>query len=487
MKKVLYLLLAVVVCFAFVSCADDAAVTTTSDVSTTAPDAAGEKLDIPLEYDFEGYEFNFLNTGNFDFYELGYDEESSIPIDNAQYKRKLAVEQNYNVEIIEHTDWAYSNGGGPGYKKVTQQVNSGDYTYDTCMIAAYDTVVLAYSGLLYNMAAIPTISLEKSWWDQNATESCSVNDIVFFTTGDFTISENKCATGLLFNKKMLADYNLESPYELVRDGEWTLEKFGQMVKAVSEDVNSDGEWDENDRYGLLAWDATATYMVNAIGERCCTINEDGDLELTLYSEKTVSALEQFKEIFNNEQISFRYSKIGDNAFVPAWNENHALFFPFRVLSAVLNSRDMNSDFGILPMPKYDVQQENYYSGVVAYHLPFVCFPLTQEDVDRAGMITEALSYYGQKYVLPALYDITIVGQGTRDVDSEEMLTIIFDNIIYDVGYIYRIGPYADHVKKYTIEDRGSYASMYDTYKTQANAMINIINLSFDRAVAEWAE
>lgn len=485
MKKVLYLLFAVAICFAFVSCGGDTVETTEIDLGATEPVNDEETLDIPLTYDYEGYEFNFLNAGNFDFYELGYDEESSIPIDNAQYKRKRAVEQNYNVDIFEHTDWGYSAGGGPGYKKVSAQVNSGDYTYDACMIASYDTVVLAYNGYLYNINAIPTISLEKSWWDQNATESCSVKDVVFYTTGDFTISENKCATGILFNKRLLADYNMESPYDIVRNGEWTLEKFGNMIKQVSEDLDSDGDWDENDRYGLLAWDATATYIVNAVGERCGTINEEGNLELTLFSEKMVSALEQFKEVFNNKQVSFRYGQVDTNAFVPAWNGDHALFFPYRVLSAVLNSRDMTSDFGILPMPKYDVQQENYYSGVVAYHLPFVCFPLMQEDVERAGTIVEALSYYGQQYVLPALYDITIVGQGTRDVDSEEMLTIIFDNIVYDIGYIYRLGSYADHVKDYTVEDKGSYASMYDAYKMQATGMVNVINAAYDRVIKDW--
>lgn len=485
MKKAGYLFLAALICFSFVSCGEEVIQTTDIDSGVTKPVSGEETLDIPLTYDYEGYEFNFLNTGNFDFYELGYDEESSIPIDNAQYKRKRAVEQNYNVDIIEHTEWGLSKGGGPGYKKVSAQVNSGDYTYDACMIAAYDTVVLAYSGYLYNINAIPTISLEKSWWDQNATESCSIRDVVFFTTGDFTISENKCATGLLFNKKLIADYNMESPYELVRNGDWTLEKFIGMIKQVSEDVNSDGDWDENDLYGLLAWDGTATYMVNAFGERSCTVNEDGDIELTLFSEKVINGLERFKEVFNNNQVSFRYSTIDANAFVPAWNGDHALFFPYRVLSAVLNSRNMTSDFGIIPMPKYDAQQENYYSGVAAYHLPFVCFPLIQADVERAGTIVEALSYYGQKHVLPALYDTTIVGQSTRDVDSEEMLTIIFDNIVYDVGYIYRIGPYADHVQSYTIEEKGSYAAMYDKYKMQASGMANVINAAYKRAVEEW--
>ena len=489
MKRFLSILLVAVMCLSFVACGDDVEVTTGLATVTDATEDAGEKPDIPLTYDYEGYEFTFLSAGNNAYSELSFDEESSIPLDNAQYKRKMKMQQDYNIEIEEISEFSYSSGGGPGFKRVSNQVNSGDYTYDLALIAGYDVSVLAYSGYLYDLASIPTINLSKSWWDQNATDSLSINGVTFFTTGDFTVSDNKAAYAMMFNKKLLSDYNLESPYDLVYNGEWTYEIFGEMVKAVSEDLNQDGEYNEKDRFGLLVWDDSIIGVVNAAGERCCTINDEGVIELTFYNENTLSALEQYAEIAYNEQVALQWQRIGGSLGATGgdmWVADQALFNSTTV-GTIISSREMESDFGVLPYPKLTVQQENHYSTVSAYLTPYVCIPLIQEDIERTGTLTEALAYHGQKIVLPALYDVALIGQGTRDEDSEGMLDIIFDNLVYDIGYIYQIGPYNKQLIIQLRDRNENFTSMYDTYKPSANAMLMLINKAYAAAVAEWSE
>jgi len=488
MKRIICLLLAIIMCLSLVACGGDTEVTTApvGDASESTDDGA-EKPDIPLTYDYEGYEFNFLSAGNGENSELGYEEESSIPLDNAQYKRRMKMEQDYNIEIEEELESAYSSGGGPGFKKISNQVNSGDYTYDLALIAGYDVSVLAYSGYLYDMASIPTINLEKSWWDQNATDSLTIKGVTFFTTGDLTTTDNRFAYALMFNKTMLSNYNLESPYDIVYNGEWTYEKFGEMVKVVSEDLNQDGEYNEKDRFGLLVWDDSIVGVVNSAGERCCTINDEGVIELTFYNENTLSALEQYAEIAYNEQTALHWQRIGGslgNTGSTMWVADQALFNA-TLVGGVISSREMESDFGVLPYPKLTVQQENHYSTVAAYNTPYVCVPLIQEDIERTGTLTEALAYHGQKIVLPALYDVALIGQGTRDEDSEGMLDIIFDNLVYDIGYIYQIGPYNKQLIVYLRDRNENFTSMYDTYKPSANAMLKLINQAYDKAVAEW--
>ncbi len=486
MKKIIALLLAAVMCLSFVACGGDVEETKPVVDVTDATDDDAEMPDIPLTYDYDGYEFTFLSCGNQRYLELSVDEESSIPLDNAMYKRKAKMEQDYNIEIEEVSEFSYSSGGGPGFKRISNQVNSGDYTYDTALIAGYDVSVLAYGGYLYDMASVPTINLEKSWWDQNATESTSVKGTVFFTTGDLTVSNNKQAFALMFNKKLLSNYNLESPYDLVYNGEWTFEKLGEMVKAVGEDLNQDGTYDTEDLYGLLVWDDSIVGVVNAAGQRCCTINDEGIIELTFYNESTLSALEQYAEIAYDEQHAIHWQRFADDAATAIWQSDRGLFNASRVES-IISYREMESDFGVLPYPKLNVQQENYYSTVAAYGTPYVCLPLMQEDIERTGTLTEALAYHGQKIILPALYDVSLIGQGTRDEDSEGMLDIIFDNLVYDIGYIYQIGPYNKQLI-YKLRDRdANFTSMYDTYKTASQAMLNLINKAYDDAVAEWQQ
>ena len=487
MKRIIALLLVAVMCLSFVACDGDVEETKPIVDVTGDTDDGEEKPDIPLTYDYEGHEFTFLSCGNAQIYELGYDEESSIPLDNAMYKRKMKVEQDYNIEIEEETEFSYSSGGGPGFKRVSNQVNSGDYTYDLALIAGYDVSVLAYGGYLYDLASVPTINLNKSWWDQNATESLSVNGVTFFTTGDLTVSDNKFAFAIMFNKKLLANYNMESPYDLVYNGEWTYEKFGEMVKQVGEDLNQDGVYDTSDLFGLLVWDDSIVGVVNAAGERCCTINPDtGAIELTFYNENTLSALEQYADIAYNEQHALHWQRFSGTAASEVWKGDRGLFNATTV-GSIIGYREMESDFGVLPYPKLTIQQEDHYSTVAAYNTPYVCLPLMQEDIERTGTLTEALAYYGQKIVLPALYDVTLIGQGTRDEDSEGMLDIIFDNLVYDIGYIYQIGPYNKQLILNLRNRNANFTSMYDTYRPSAEAMLKLINMKYQEAVAEWKD
>ena len=485
MKRIACLLFALLmIASCFVACGEDTPAVTgsNSDVAITE-DGGGETLGVPLTADYGQYDFRILSAGNQAFNDFQYEEESTLPLDNAQYKRKLKVEEDYNIKITQDIQQKYSSGGGPGFLAVSQQVNSGDCNYDLCLIAGYDVSVLAYTGYLYDMNAINGIDLTKSWWDQNATESLSVRDVVFFTTGDITVSDNRTAFCLLFNKKLQKDYDLDSPYDLVKDGEWTIETFGKLCKTVSEDLNQDGIYDTSDRYGLLVWDDSIVGIVNAAGQRCCTINENGEIELTFYNESTLSALEQYAAIAYDTQYALTYQRYSVSSS-DMWKNDQGLFWT-SLINTLPNIREMESDFGVLPYPKLSETQDNYYTCIAPYNSQFICIPLIQDDVDRTGVITEALAYYGQKIVLPALYDVTLIGQSTRDEESEPMLDIIFDNLVYDIGYYYQIGPYNKKLIRQLREFNTNFTSMYDTYKNSAEATLKVINKFYSEAVEEW--
>ena len=135
MKRIIALLLVAVMCLSFVACGGDVEETNAVVTGPAVTEDLAETPDIPLQYDYEEYEFTFLSCGNGSALELSVDEESSIPLDNAMYKRKAKMENDYNIEIEEVSEFSYSSGGGPGFKRISNQANSGDYTYDTALIA----------------------------------------------------------------------------------------------------------------------------------------------------------------------------------------------------------------------------------------------------------------------------------------------------------------------------------------------------------------
>ena len=486
MKRFGMILCTLLLLAAFAGCGDKtpASTTASSDNSEQMTAQTGEALGVPETADYGGAAFNILSAGSVAYNDFDFDEESSLALDNAQYKRRRLVEENYKVEIHEDIKQAYSSGGGPGFMQISTDVSAGDCSYDLALIAGYDVSVLAYSGLLYDLNSVPGIDLSKSWWDQKANESLSVNGVMFFTTGEITCSDNNAAFVILFNKGLLKDYELENPYTLVYDGEWTMDKFAELCKTVTEDLDQNGTMDANDRFGLLVWDDSVVGIVNAAGQRCCTINADGNIELTLYNETTISALEKYFSIAYDTQYAYTYQRVSGYDEQALWSGNHGLFWT-TWLGIVPRYREMENDFGILPYPKLNTAQTDYYTTVAPYNSQFICMPLIQNDVERAGTITEALAYYGKKVVTPAYYDVNLIGQSTRDEESEDMLKIIFDNLVFDIGYYYQIGPYNKELIYMVREYDTNFASRYDSKKNIAENMLGIINEYYQRAVAAW--
>ena len=491
MKRIVCLALALLMLSTvFVACDEKEPATTTGDavVTTADPNAETtvpeETLDIPLTADYEEYDFNILSAGNQVWNDFDFEEESSLPLDNAQYKRKIKVEEDYNVKITQTTKKSYSSGNGPGYQAVNKQVGSGDCDYDLCIIAGYDVSVLAYTGRLYDLASIDTIHLEKSWWDSNATDSLTVNGVTFFTTGEMTVSDNRAAFCIMFNKELLNNYNLDSPYDMVEEGTWTIENFGKLVKSVSEDLNQDGMYTQADRYGLLVWDDSIVGMVNAAGQRCCTIDKDsGEIQLTFYNETTQSALEKYSQIAYDKQYAFQYQRVAEGTGRTMWKADQGLFFT-TLVDLLPEFREMEADFGVLPYPKLSETQEEYYSTIAPFNSNFVCVPLIQDDVERTGVIAEALSYYGKQIVTPALYDVTLVGQSTRDEESEPMLQIIFGNLVYDIGYYYQVGGFTSVLMNLLRQSDRGFASKYEAAATAAEGELKAINDNY-KIVLEW--
>ena len=168
-----------------------------------------------------------------------------------------------------------------------------------------------------------------------------------------------------------------------------------------------------------------------------------------------------------------------------WQNDQALFWT-SLLGNMPTFREMESDFGILPYPKLNTTQDEYYHTVTPYNSQFICVPLIQDDVERTGTITEALAYYGQKIVLPAYYDVTLIGQSSRDEESESMVEIILDTLVFDIGYYYQIGPYNKQLIIMIRNYDRNFASMYDSYKNSATALLNVINEYYGKAVDQWA-
>lgn len=409
---------------------------TTTVVDITDTEETELEPDIP-EDDFDGYEFKILMKGS------GYAEWASQDIyvemlsgeviNDAVFNRNMYVESKYNVTIkgIEgNTDMA---------QNVIKSVAAGDDAYDVVTANMYDTSSLATQKQLIDLKEIPYLDFEKVWWDQRANSDLSINNKLYMTVSDLLTMPNDATWLVLFNKDLLEEYNLISPYQLVKDDLWYFNTMVEMTKGVSRDLNGDGVLDEHDVIGHISQSENAPGFLLGFGETVISKDKDDLPYLSFGGDRLYEAFEKVYNYMTNREYSINFQELQGYPLPfkitqQMFEENRGLF-KTTAIQLVIRMRNMNTDFGIVPMPKYDSTQETYYNFV---HPTASCIsvPTTNSDTNRTGIILEALSAKSYYTLRNAYYDISLNNKFLRDEESIIMLDIILATRIYDLSQIY---------------------------------------------------
>ncbi len=438
MKRLSLILAAVLLAGAVVSCGGGETTTTpeTTDAVTGGESAVetGEVFDpfvnLP-EKDYEGYDFHMLIRNNERWIEDMYVEEATGDIvDDAIFSRNSMISEKYNVTITYQPS-SHDNSE-------TDAVNTilaGDDAYSLIMAHGRAAFVYANQGLLLDWNAdLPYVNLDNPWWDQDARKSLSINGQLYVMIGDLSYCSMGAANLMLFNKQMFQDLDIEYPYQLVKDGKWTYETWEGMAKGAASDLNGDGAMDKDyDRFGYVTqkWVGPVQAFATS-GLRVVSKDEDDIPYISIMSDKT---LEVFNRYFDMIESDNAFVDIGDLSysadFIKVFEEGRSLFIDMN-MHDVDAMRDMDTDFGIVPWPKYDEAAE--YCTNVDAGTNMCIIPMTAGDPERTSIILEAMSAIGYDKVLPAYYEVALQTKASRDDDSAEMLDIIKAARIYDLGY-----------------------------------------------------
>ncbi|MBQ2724252.1 MAG: extracellular solute-binding protein [Clostridia bacterium] len=498
MKKTLCLFLALLMAStALISCSEsttNAGEDTTAQTSGTTVDPnAGETealetermhANIPADANFEGHTFTIFCSSNSEHGIIQNDflaeEITGEPINDARYNRNILVGDTLNVKISAIN--CDNVGHGNGFNYISKDVQAGTSAYDIATACGYDTTKLAQSNFLLDINTVPYIDLAAPWWDQVAERDMTILGQLFFTTGDITTSDNDATYCVMFNKQMIEDYGMENPYELVNNSKWTMDKFIEMATQVTEDSDGNGKYDTADKYGAMVWDDTMMGVVNCSGAKCVTVNKDGLLELTLNTETVVDTVTKFLDFAAQKQYCCAYQRLNwdDSLLVNMFSGDQALFLT-QLIQIVPKMRDMDTDFGILPIFKYSEAQTEYYTAMGSWHSVFYCVPNNQQNVERTGIVTEMLACEGKYDLTEAYYEKTLVGKTTRDEESRAMLDIIFSSRVYDLGWYFQVGGFNESVMNLFRNYNNNFASMYKTASKAAARSLEKNNEAFQEA------
>ena len=461
MKKRLLSLILVMLLLApsVISCSENAAEDTTeteASVETAADPAAVETVeeteerllpDIPEKADFGGEEICYVwwnisswGAGTHDTRDLVVEEINGEGINDSVYNRNALISQNYNVtfalEIIAHDTFVQT---------VNANVRSGDDTYDVVYPRMVEATPLYSDGSLVDIHSVPHIDLTKPWWDSNCAEAMTIYGYLPAVATSINVNDKDATACVGFNKDVVGMYNLDDPYTMVREGTWTLENFVRLAEVVANDTNGDGVMGDDDMFGIYGLRDVMESFYYGSGFQHATKTEDGGIAFTYGSEAEIDYTQKVMDMMAKDWFFNGHLDSSKLDTAVRFTNGEGLFLWMK-LGSVTNMRELDGEFGIIPTPKANEEQENYYSMVSRHATGIMSIPTTQhgEKLEMLGMVLEALAAESHYTVIPEYIETSLKTKYSRDAESGEMIDIIISSRVFDPVYIYNFGSFADN-------------------------------------------
>ena len=412
-----------------------------SDAQQSEPEI---KDSLPEGLEFGGIAINLLIPGG-EVNQVTMDEfyaesDTGDIINDAVYRRNMAVEERLNLKLnvicgpdLHH--WDEMN------KMIRTSILANDDAYQLIAGWSARAPALALDGLFLDLKTLSYLNLSEPWWTQSITEELTLGGKLHFAAGDMTTSMIASCSVIFFNKKLQQDYTVPDLYQIVLDGKWTLDYMDGLSRGISSDLNGDGIMDENDLYGAAY---TTLNVVDGFLQSSnikMTRNDDRGMPyLDMEYEKIGVLIDKaYTLLYENPGA---YTLQGDNfenlvcKQFDMFKNDQVLLLPQVLLPNFIGQlRDMKSDYGIIPYPKFDEFQEKYLSRIWDI-VSLMCVPLNCGAPDAVGALMEAMGSESYRNLTPVYYETALKIKYSRDSISSQMIDIIREGAYLNFASIY---------------------------------------------------
>jgi hypothetical protein len=357
------------------------------------------------------------------------DETGSGVINDAVFERNTLFEEYCNLNFVLVPTPNPSIGSA-----IMAEVQTGTGDFHLITTTADTAARNATSGYLYNYLDLD-IDLEQDWWDAG-TLDFALDGRVFFMDGSFNIVDDDVTFVFMFNKELRTEYQIANPYETVKAGDWTLEYFNSVVSQLATE-NGDGKWDENDTYGFSTPGSIGNTFFYGAGLKYVENSRDMDVpELVLDKkmEQALNVLDMARSIIQENNSTYVAPHGSEGISRDVFIQGRSLFYCEAASYLRGLNANMEREYGVVPVPKYNKEQANYttwrHSIGSTLSIPTT---VAKGDMEQFSMVLETYALLSQKYVRPAYYDTMLTTRNVQDVESSEMLDLIFLNRTYDMA------------------------------------------------------
>ncbi len=367
--------------------------------------------------------------------ELYYDESASEVLSSAIYTRNSMVEKALDVKL----EPVWGNDTGDISSVVKANVTAGDSSEFDAAINRLDySINNALAGELLNFYNVPGMDMENEWWDRPIVDTFTIGGNKLCTlAGDLNYYDDYAVEMVLFNKKMLADYGTptlsqmgyDDLYGVVRDGKWTVDLMVTLGQLASTDLDGDRNMVLNkDIIGIGDNYDVVFHFLFSYGQKASENDENGYPQPNAATEGIVNAVEDIAAKLTDPLYTSMNTWENATPF-----KNNLMLFYCEMVGIIPKFRDMETDFGVLPMPKGAEDMDGYKAYVsngwtTVYQIPSFH---SYEDAGDIGKVLECMSAASSETVTPALYEQLLEAKYIRDAESKEMLEYVFGSKVYD--------------------------------------------------------
>ncbi len=353
-----------------------------------SPDGKKEKTaydplpgEVPV--DLDGYEFTIICNGGADNWNK---EVSGTPYADAFIQMVDEVEYLYNCTIsATNVPWADM------FNVVQPEIMAGGKAADIIITPEHAYGQYLGANLMVDLNEIPNVNWDNEWWNQSIRKTTTYNNKSYVGGGSFIFDTNK--TWLCYVNRAIWDQNgFPDPYMLVDNGKWTYDRFREYAMAAARDNDGSGKLDSSeDVYGVIAANGDfCDAWFQAMGGHFFKADENGKVVLACDTTHTFEIVEKMQQLIRKDNV-YGFLGLGEVEHVQQFTAGGALFYCYTVGKDGL--QDMEDDWFVLPMPKFDEAQEEYLSGV-DHNAAVFGVTNTNEDLNEVGVVLEALGRHG---------------------------------------------------------------------------------------------
>ncbi len=412
--------------------------------------------DLP-DKDFGGETVTFLVPGDdyttYKSMEIMAQEGAPEVLNDEIKKRNELVEDKFKVTIEE----VRSGTAEPIINLVREDVLSSNGDYDIVMPYVPDAATLSLESAFFELNDLEYFNINADCWDQNAVEALSINNKNFFVTGDISLLTLACTHAIVFNKDMLKkNFGMEAieMYDIVENGEWTIDKLREMAVTVTADTDGKAGMSHKDTYGFLINSNFVTSMFIGSGQRL-TGKDDNDTPYISIIDETESAASVFTKIFelvNDKNATGQIDNLTSSYYTSAVQEKDTVWIAatesvandlalFRAMAIIdiIDLGEYDCNFGIIPVPKFDKNQDKYFSNVSTILSTCVAIPVSASNAEMSAVVAQAMCEASTDTTKDAYYNVILKLRKIQDNESEAMLDKIFADRVYDLGIVFHWG------------------------------------------------